>query len=242
MISKASHWSCFKALVLCSCSTLGMEVLSQIIIWRLQLFDNIWCTISRIEIHLSMSLIHVVNIVLMLVVLYCLSVMLILEDFCQDSFCASRNTWVINSATTTILNAHTSTMNSIELILCIVGSWGSLTSSSSWIWSTLCNWWPLNIQFGRLARYQILSLITAWLNHESLIHSPLVLISANRARVNRLPCILGIVLNLAMGTDLHHAVYECLIILSWVVSSRWTVVCLIAINKVLLPLSIFLRD
>ena len=86
-----------------------------------------------------MSLIHVVNIILMLVVLHGLSVMLILKDFCQDSLCACGNTRVINGTSTTVLNTHASAMDCIELILCIVGSWGSLSSGCSWIWSTLCN-------------------------------------------------------------------------------------------------------
>jgi len=57
-----------------------MQVLSEIVIRRLQLFDNVsGSTASSLERHVAMSLIHVVNVVL---VLHGLPVVLILEDFC----------------------------------------------------------------------------------------------------------------------------------------------------------------
>ena len=116
-------------------------MLSQIVIWRLQLFDNVWCTtsISCVELHLAMSLVHVINVVLMLVVLHCLPVMLVLENLCEDSFCAGGDASVVDSTSTIILNAHSSSMNCIELVLCIIGSRGSLPSGRSRIGSTLCN-------------------------------------------------------------------------------------------------------
>ena len=57
-----------------------MQVLSQIIIGRFQLFDNICrSTASTLESHISVSLIHVIDVVL---VLHSLPIVLILENFC----------------------------------------------------------------------------------------------------------------------------------------------------------------
>jgi len=80
-----------------------------------------------------------INIVLMLVVLHSLPVMLVLEDFGQDSFCASWDALMVYGTSAITLNAHSSSMNCIELILAVVGSRGSLSSSCSWRRTTLCN-------------------------------------------------------------------------------------------------------
>jgi len=171
--------------------------------------------------------------------------MLILEYFCKNSFCASRNTRMVYSASTAILNTHSSSMHCIELVLCVIGSWGSLPSGRSRIGSTLCNWWPLNIKFSWLAGYQILCLIAAWLNHQTLVHIILILlghISSNRAGVDRLPSVFRIVLNLPMGSNLHHTIHQCLVILTLMVSAWCVANCtaLFLVNDILLPLGIFL--
>ena len=80
MTAETSRWTSFQRLVLGSGSSLCMQVLSQIVVRRLQLFDNIrGSTSSSLKGHVAMSLIHVVDVVL---VLHGLPVVLILEDFC----------------------------------------------------------------------------------------------------------------------------------------------------------------
>ena len=48
--------------------------------------------------------------------------MLILEDFGEDSLRAGGDAGVVYGSSTTVLNTHSSSMNCIELVLCVVGS------------------------------------------------------------------------------------------------------------------------
>lgn len=55
-------------------------MLSEVVVWRFQLLDDIGgATASALEGHVSMRLIHVINVVL---VMHCLSGVLVLEYFC----------------------------------------------------------------------------------------------------------------------------------------------------------------
>lgn len=84
MITQATSWSSLQSLILSTRSTLRMQMLSQIIVWRFQLLYNIGCPASStLEGHVAMRLIHVVDVVL---ILHGLSVVLIFEYFREDSF------------------------------------------------------------------------------------------------------------------------------------------------------------
>jgi hypothetical protein len=84
-----------------------MEMLSNVTVWR---FDDMLRSTSGLESHLSMSLIHVVYVVLLLTMEALVSSMsvLVLENLCEDSFSI-----LIGLSS---LDVHTSSMHSIELI------------------------------------------------------------------------------------------------------------------------------
>lgn len=95
-------------MILSSGSSLSVEMFSDVTVWR---FDDVLrCTTSGLESHLSMSLIHVVYIVLLLTVEALVSSMsvLVLKNLCENSF-----TVLISLPS---LNVHTSSMHSVELI------------------------------------------------------------------------------------------------------------------------------
>ena len=61
-----------------------------------------------------MSLVHRIDVVLVLL----MSIVLVLENLGQNALCACRLTLVVHHVLISIaLNAHSSTMNSVELIL-----------------------------------------------------------------------------------------------------------------------------
>ena len=130
---------------------------------------------------------------MIILILWCmldgLPVLLIFEYFCENSLRALRLVYSVCGSDS--LNIHSSSMHCIELVFNLYsGSWWSLTSSCIWINLILCNRRSSNIQFCRLSRYQILSLIAAWLNYKSLISIWHCITSTNRASINRLPCVL----------------------------------------------------
>lgn len=87
VISKLSSTrSWFKRLILCSSSTLGMQVLSEIVLWRLYRANDILCssTASALIAYLSMCHVKMVNVILLVIIL--LSVVLVFKDFSEDSF------------------------------------------------------------------------------------------------------------------------------------------------------------
>lgn len=139
-----------------------------------------------------------------------LSVVLIFENFCQNSFGVYCLTIMINSLSVT-LNAHASSMDCIELSLNIGrSSRRSLTTSSS-LWSsiTLGYWRSSNLYFSSWSRYQILGLVTAWLEHQALwLLSCTLQTILNAGRINRLPSIFGSRLDLSI---LHHSIDNLLI-------------------------------
>ena len=82
-------------------------MLSYVTVWR---FDNMLRSTSSLESHLSVGLVHVINIILLLTMealLSCVSV-LVLKNLCEDSLSV-----LISLAS---LNVHTSSMDSVELI------------------------------------------------------------------------------------------------------------------------------
>jgi len=116
------------------------------------------------------------------------------------------------------LNAHSSSMNSIELVLDVIWcSWWSLSTACCLRVAVALSYrWSWYFYFGSWPGYQILSLITAWLEHKTLI---LFLIVGhfilNWCGINWLPGIFGSRLNL---TILYHSVNNLLII-----STTWSI-------------------
>ena len=148
---------------------------------------------------------------------------------------------MINGSVSSILNAHSSSVNCVELVF-HTSAWGALTAGCARIVATLSNRGPLNVELGGLARDQVLCLIAARLDHQALIDGILIWcwhVSADRAGVEGLPSILLIAtLSLSVRTNLHHTVDQCLIVLILLVPSSlgcasW--------NEVLLPLCVLLR-
>ena len=117
-----------------------------------------------------------------------LSILLIFKKFCQNTFSAL---WLIYSiCCPNTLNIHSSSMDSIELIFHLnSSSRRSLTTSSVWINLVLSNRRSSYVQFSRLTRNQILSLVAAWLNYKTLVSVRNCITSTNRACIDRLPCI-----------------------------------------------------
>jgi len=110
------------------------------------------------------------------------------------------------------LDAHTSSMDSIELVLDVIGCpWWPLPSSSCLrIAISLSYWWSWYFKFSSWSRYQILGLIAAWLEHEALILFLIVRhFILNRCSVDWLPGIFGARLHL---TILYHTINNLLII------------------------------
>ena len=130
------------------------------------------------------------------------------------------------------LNTHSSSVDSVELILDVIWcSWWSLSTSCSLrIAVALGNWWSRYFYFSSWSWYQILSLITAWLKHETLV---LFLFILNRGSIYWLPGILGTWLHLT--TILYHTIHHLLIII--VISSCIRIwistfsLCVLLINK-----------
>ena len=117
-----------------------------------------------------------------------LSILLIFKKFCQNTFSAL---WLIYSiCCPNTLNIHSSSMDSIELIFHLnSSSRRSLTTSSVWINLVLSNRRSSYVQFSRLTRNQILSLVAAWLNYKTFVSVRNCITSTNRACIDRLPCI-----------------------------------------------------
>lgn len=132
-------------------------MLPEVIVRRLKLLDNAGSasivatagTVTSIELDLTMCLIHVVDVVLLLEVL---PVLLIFEYFRENTLRACWLALVLNSTIATgILNAHATTMHSVELILAATAcAWGSTSSGRAWI-TTLGNGRPREVEFGSSA-------------------------------------------------------------------------------------------
>lgn len=81
---------------------------------------------------MSLGLVHVVDIILVLMTMEPLSVMLVLEDFREDSFGVLRLTILVQLSI--VLDVHTSSVYSIELIFHLSRRpRRSLSTSCSWI-------------------------------------------------------------------------------------------------------------
>ena len=105
-----------------------------------------------------------------LIVEGCASGVLVFEYFCKDSFSIA---WLTVNGLTISLDAHSSTMDCVELVFDVIwGPWWSLpTSGSCWMWSviTLSNRWSRDFKLSSWPWYQILCLIAARLEHKTLI-------------------------------------------------------------------------
>ena len=118
-------------------------MLSQVVVWRLQLFDDIWRSrTSSLESHVPVRLVHMIDVVL---VLHSLSSVLILEYFCEDSFGTRWHARVIYGAVSSILYAHSSSVDGVELVFHSVSSGRALTSGCPRIIATLSHGWSLDI-------------------------------------------------------------------------------------------------
>jgi hypothetical protein len=154
--------------------------------------------------------------VVLLIMESVLSVVLIFENFGENSFGVNRLTVVIYRLSVA-LDAHASSMDCIELSLNIRGSSRRSLATSSGLWSsiTLSYRRSGNLNFSSWSRYQILGLITAWLEHQALWLLSVTLHTILHAgRINRLPSIFGTRLDLSI---LHHSVDNLLV--SHIISS-----------------------
>ena len=98
------------------------------------------------------------------------SVVLVFENLSKDSFCICWLTIMIDGLTVS-LDAHASSMNCVELILDVIrcSRRSGATTSCLGVAISLCNRWSGNLKFSSRSRNQILSLVTAWLEHKTLI-------------------------------------------------------------------------
>ena len=98
------------------------------------------------------------------------SSMLVFEYFCQNSFSV---TWLSVDGLAISLDAHSSSMNGVELILDVVrcSGWSLAASSSGWMRCvvTLSDWWSWDLNLSSWSWYQVLSLVAAWLEHKTLV-------------------------------------------------------------------------
>jgi len=144
-----------------------------------------------------------VYIVLLLTMECLMSSMLIFENFSQDSFMI----WILLAVS---LDVHAASMDSIELVFNVSWcSWRSLSSSCTWVGTSLSDWWSWDINLGSWPGDQILSLITARLDHQTLVINLSFLL--DRACINWLPSIFGCSLWPWMR---NHAVDEATVVLS----------------------------
>jgi hypothetical protein len=88
-----------------------MQVFAEVVGRRFDLIDNAWSSTVAI----SLSLTHMVNIILMLEIL--LSILLIFKDFRQNSFCLGGVRICV------ILNGHTTAMDRVKLPFHVHTSW-----------------------------------------------------------------------------------------------------------------------
>ena len=77
------------------------------------------------------------------------SSMLVFEYFCQNSFSVA---WLPIDGLAISLDAHSSSMNSVKLVL-HCSSRRALTSSRARVVSALSHGRPLDVKLGRLSRY-----------------------------------------------------------------------------------------
>ena len=128
--------------------------------------------------------IHVINIILWM---ECsLSGMLILEYLCKKSFSI-----LVDCVISITLYWHSPPVNCIELSsdLSLLSSWASLASLGIAA-TALCNWWSLHFDVFRWTWYQILSLVTARLDHKAILYGWLIVMAARS--VNWLPSIFSL--------------------------------------------------
>lgn len=133
-----------------------------------------------------------------------LSILLIFENFSQNTFSAL---WLVYTiCCPDSLNIHSSSMHGIELVFDLnSSSWRSLTSGCVWIYLVLSNRRSSYVQFSRLTWNQILSLIAAWLYNKTLVCVWNCITSTNRTGINGLPCIFCC-LNLALASNRNYTV------------------------------------
>ena len=121
VVSELSIRSWLKSLILGSCSSLSVEMLTQVTIWRFQGVNNLWRSTSvLLKGYLSLCVVERINVVLLLIWMEGLMPgVLVLEYFGQDSF------WItIRILTTISLDVHSTTMNTVELVFDVSrGSW-----------------------------------------------------------------------------------------------------------------------
>lgn len=166
--------------------------------------------------------------------------MLIFEYFCKNSFGTCWHARVIDRSITSVLDAHSSSVNGVELVFHAGASRGALAACGSWIVATLRYGRPLDIKLGRLSGYQILCLITTWLDHQTLVHVRVLvlLVSTDRARIKRLPRILlvsswSLSWRLNLIHSVNHGLIELILVVASVLSSTTG-------DQVLLPLGVLL--
>ena len=205
MVVQVSSWAWLKGHVVSSGAPLRVEMLSEVVIGRLDLLVDVWSTarvvvLAAVETEVAMRLVHMVDVVLLLLVH--LPCVLVLEDLGENALRAGRLARVVLPVAIRV-DAHSASMHSVELILYVsISPRRPSGASSARVAAMLLNRWPRDIQLCSLARYEVLCLITAGLRDESLT----VRVSAHRTGVNGLP---GVLLSIDGMSVLDDVVDDC---------------------------------
>lgn len=172
-----------------------------------------------------MRLIHMVDVVLLLQIL---PVLLIFEYFRENTLRARWLALVLNThvVAARVLNTHASAVHGIELILdTATGAWRPTGSGRTRV-TALGDGRPRNVEFGSSARDEVLRLITARLDHETLALLATCRRRAEltgvRTRIDRLPRVLLTRNRVTIGTDLHHTVDEALVLAALILVRAFT--------------------
>ena len=183
-LSSTRSW--FKSLILCSSSSLCMQMFSKVILWWFDRADDVLAITSAVVTDLSMCHVEVINVVLLMILL---SVLLVFKDFSEDTFAVAINLIVT-------IEWHSSAMNSIELSFCT--SWRSLASGCS---ISLCHRWSCHFNFCCWTRNEILCLVATRLDHQSFV---LVVVIS----INGLPSSLWLSIISCISNSLIHTIHH----------------------------------
>lgn len=98
MIAQIGTWACLEGHIVSTSASLSMQVLAKVIVGRLDLFVDVGSdasviVLAGVETEVAMSLVHVIDIVLLLLVH--LARMLVLKDLRQDTLCVGRLACVV---------------------------------------------------------------------------------------------------------------------------------------------------
>ena len=115
VVSQSGVRAWLQSLVLASSSSLSVQMLPQVVARTLESVDDVLSSSSGLESHLTMGLVHVLNVVLLLLlsVERILPRVLVLKNLGEDSLCRSREPSLIIISS---LDVHSSSVNCVELV------------------------------------------------------------------------------------------------------------------------------